>query len=395
MAHIGRLREKMDEPAKNPKFIKTVWGWDIPLKNNRMRRSYSPISRHIFIRYVISLLILLIVSFGGFFLAERICASIVWHEEDYLYRIVKVLQGLSPYIILFIIFVGFFIITGIAIRKPLQYLDDVIDAAKQLSHPEKEPVILPKEMYAVENEINLAREQALDNIRLLKETEQRKNDLIMYLAHDLKTPLASVIGYLDLVRDTGELPKELRDKYLSIALRKAERLENLINDFFEIARFNLTNITLQYSRINLTRLLEQMVYEFGPMLQEKNLTCDLHMEEDVMYQCDAGQLQRVFDNLLRNAVIYSYKDSAIEITAEQRDAFLVIKFLNRGDTIPEEKLNRIFEQFYRVDHARSTNSGGAGLGLAIAREITELHGGTIQAESKEEQTWFTVTLPVT
>lgn len=395
MAHIGRLREKMDEPAKNPKFIKTVWGWDIPLKNNRMRRSYSPISRHIFIRYVISLLILLIVSFGGFFLAERICASIVWHEEDYLYRIVKVLQGLSPYIILFIIFVGFFIITGIAIRKPLQYLDDVIDAAKQLSHPEKEPVILPKEMYAVENEINLAREQALDNIRLLKETEQRKNDLIMYLAHDLKTPLASVIGYLDLVRDTGELPKELRDKYLSIALRKAERLENLINDFFEIARFNLTNITLQYSRINLTRLLEQLVYEFGPMLQEKNLTCDLHMEEDVMYQCDAGQLQRVFDNLLRNAVIYSYKDSAIEITAEQRDAFLVIKFLNRGDTIPEEKLNRIFEQFYRVDHARSTNSGGAGLGLAIAREITELHGGTIQAESKEEQTWFTVTLPVT
>lgn len=365
------------------------------MKNKKMRRSYSPISRHIFIRYVVSLLILLIVSFGGFFLAERICAGIVWHKENYLYRLLKVLQGLSPYIILLIIFVGFFVITGIAIRKPLQYLDDVIDAAKQLSHPEKEPVILPEEMYAVENEINLAREQALDNIRLLKETEQRKNDLIMYLAHDLKTPLASVIGYLDLLRDTGELPEELRDKYLSIALRKAERLENLINDFFEIARFNLTNITLQYSRINLTRLLEQLVYEFGPMLQEKNLTCDLNMEEDVMYRCDAGQLQRVFDNLLRNAVIYSYEDSAIEITAECQETALVLKFLNHGDTIPEEKLNRIFEQFYRVDHARSTSSGGAGLGLAIAREITELHGGTIQAESEDGQTWFTVTLPVT
>ena len=216
----------------------------------------------------------------------------------------------------------------------------------------------------------------------------------MYLAHDLKTPLASVIGYLDLLRDTGELPEELRKKYLAIALDKAERLETLINDFFEIARFNLSNITLQYSRINLTRLMEQLIYEFKPMLQEKNLACHLSMEEDVMFRCDADQIQRVFDNLLRNAVIYSYEEAEIDITVECQEALLVITFANFGDTIPESKLERIFEQFYRVDQARSTGSGGAGLGLAIAKEIVELHGGTIQAKSEEDRIWFVVTLPL-
>ena len=364
------------------------------MKDNKTKRSYSQISRRIFTRYLISLLILILVPTGGFFLAWCICSSFVWHENDFLYRLLKVLQGLSPYIIMLIIIVGFFVITVMTIRRPLRYLDDVIDAAKGLSRPTEDPIILPKEMFDVENEINLAREQALNNMRLLRETEQRKNDLIMYLAHDLKTPLASVIGYLDLLRDTGELPEELRKKYLAIALDKAERLETLINGFFEIARFNLSNITLQYSRINLTRLMEQLIYEFKPMLQEKNLACHLSMEEDVMFRCDADQIQRVFDNLLRNAVIYSYEEAEIDITVECQEALLVITFANFGDTIPESKLERIFEQFYRVDQARSTGSGGAGLGLAIAKEIVELHGGTIQAKSEEDRIWFVVTLPL-
>ena len=364
------------------------------MKNNKTKRSYSQISRRIYGRYFISLLILILIPTGAFFLAWFICSFFVWQEEEFLYRFLKVLQASSPYFLIITIIVGFFIITALTIRRPLRYLDEVIDAAKSLSRPEENPITLPREMFDVENEINLAREQALNNIRLLRETEQRKNDLIMYLAHDLKTPLASVIGYLDLLRDTGELPEELRAKYLSIALSKAERLEYLINDFFEIARFNLSNITLQYSQINLTRLMEQLVYEFKPMLREKNLTCDLSIEEDVMFRCDANQIQRVFDNLLRNAVIYSYEDTIINITADCQENSIVITFTNHGDTIPESKLNRIFEQFYRIDQARGTGSGGAGLGLAIAKEIVELHGGEIQARSENDQIEFTVTLPV-
>lgn len=245
----------------------------------------------------------------------------------------------------------------------------------------------------MENELNLARIQSQENLRLRKDAEQRKNDLIMYLAHDLKTPLSSVIGYLTLLHDEGEISPELRKKYLSIALDKAERLEDLINEFFEITRFNLSEISLEYHKIDLIRLLEQLVFEFKPMLSGKNLTCTLHTPESLPLHCDPDKIQRVFDNLLRNAVLYSYKNSKIDITARVQEEQVIVTFQNQGDAIPPEKLARIFEQFYRLDTARSS-SGGAGLGLAIAKQIVKLHGGSIDAVNGEDSIIFTVTLPL-
>lgn len=256
-------------------------------------------------------------------------------------------------------------------------------------------ISLSPELIVIERKMNQLKYKMEKQKSDMLVSEKRKNDLIMYLAHDLKTPLASVIGYLNLLRDEGEISGELREKYLSISLNKAERLEELINEFFEIARYNLSDISLQYSRINLSRLLEQLAYEFGPMLAEKNLTVSLQAEEDIMFTCDADKIQRVFDNLLRNAVLYSFQDTEICITAKQEKDALIAKFSNHGNTIAEEKLERLFEQFYRLDTARSTESGGcAGLGLAIAKQIVELHGGTIRAVSEAEVIEFTVTLPV-
>lgn len=228
---------------------------------------------------------------------------------------------------------------------------------------------------------------------LLREETARKNDLVMYLAHDLKTPLASVIGYLTLLRDEQQISPELREKYLSITLDKAERLEDLINEFFEITRFNLSTVTLDYSSIDLVRLLEQLRFEFMPMLKEKSLTCTLCTPDALPISCDAGKMQRVFDNLLRNAVLYSYPDTEIVINAQLDGDSVSVSVVNRGNTIPEDKLRRIFEQFYRLDSARSS-SGGAGLGLAIASNIVTLHGGKINARSDDETVEFTVTLPV-
>ena len=226
------------------------------------------------------------------------------------------------------------------------------------------------------------------------EAEQRKNDLVMYLAHDLKTPLSSVIGYLTLLRDENQISDELRERYLSISLDKAERLEDLINEFFEITRFNLSNITLVYKKINLTRMLEQLAYEFKPMLADKNLKCEFEIQPDILLSCDANKLQRVFDNLLRNAVSYCYENTSIQVAAEQIEDRVRIQIKNEGDTIPKEKLDRIFEQFYRLDISRSSSTGGAGLGLAIAKEIVELHHGQISAHSEKGITCFEVTLPL-
>lgn len=288
----------------------------------------------------------------------------------------------------------FLVIFRIYLNRFTKYFLEINSGMDALMQEGSEDISLSPELSATEKKMNTIR-HTLEKRKLdMQLAEQRKRDLVMYLAHDLKTPLASVIGYLNLLHDEREISEELKQKYLSISLDKAERLEELINEFFEIARFNLSDIVLQYSRINLTRLLEQLVYEFKPMFQEKNLSCKLEVSQEMMIKCDADKMQRVFDNLLRNAVRYSYEDTDIEILALEQDDNAVVQFVNHGDTIPEEKLERIFEQFYRLDAARSTANGGAGLGLAIAKEIVEAHGGTITAQSENEQIVFTVNIPM-
>ena len=209
----------------------------------------------------------------------------------------------------------------------------------------------------------------------------------------MKTPLTSVIGYLTLLRDEGQISEELRTKYLSISLEKAEHLEDLINEFFEITRFNLSTLTLETSRVNVTRMLEQLTYEFKPVLDEKQLVCTLDAPKELYMKFDVGKMQRVFDNLLRNAVNYSFEGGEILFRVEEKEDEVDMVCMNHGNTIPEEKLNRIFEQFFRLDSARTTRSGGAGLGLAIAKEIIELHGGVIRAESENEEIRFIIRMP--
>ena len=215
----------------------------------------------------------------------------------------------------------------------------------------------------------------------------------MYLAHDLKTPLTSVIGYLTLLDECPELTTPQKAKYVGIALDKAYRLEQLINEFFEITRFDIHSVTLEKNRIDLNMMLAQITDEFYPMLAEKNLTVDIDIIEHIVMFADSDKIARVFDNLLKNAVNYSYENTKIRIGARIRRDKVIIKFRNKSDIITPEKLERLFEKFYRADSSRGTSTGGSGLGLAIAKQITELHGGTIKAKSTVDYTDFTVILP--
>lgn len=241
--------------------------------------------------------------------------------------------------------------------------------------------------------MNRLKSESARNLRAAKDAEQRKNDLIVYLAHDLKTPLTSVIGYLTLLQDEKEISPDLQNKYTGIALNKAQRLEELINEFFDITRFSLTHLTLEPEKVNLSRMLEQITYEFNPIMSEKNLKWDLSLPANMEIVSDPDKLERVFDNLIRNAVNYSYPNSTISVKANPVNDAIILRFENSGRTIPEEKLSRLFEQFYRMDSSRASETGGAGLGLAIAKEIVTLHGGMIKAESFDEKVIFTVMLP--
>lgn len=314
--------------------------------------------------------------------------------NDALYVYQKIVRDNMGLYVMIAILGVFLIILRIYLRSFTKYFNEINHGIDALTEENAGDVVLSSELAATEKKINSIK-HTLEQRKLATEVaEQRKNDLVVYLAHDLKTPLTSVIGYLTLLRDEKQISEELREKYLSISLEKAEHLEDLINEFFEITRFNLSNITLEYSRVNLTRMLEQLTYEFKPMFLEKNIKCELKIAPDTMIKCDVNKMQRVFDNLLRNAVNYSFEEGTIHIGVTQSRDFLSIRFTNSGNTIPEEKLERIFEQFYRLDTARSSRSGGAGLGLAIAKEIVELHHGTITARSENEVIEFEVTIPV-
>lgn len=226
------------------------------------------------------------------------------------------------------------------------------------------------------------------------EAEQRKNDLVVYLAHDLKTPLTSIIGYLSLLDENPDFSVEYRAKYTGIALDKAYRLEQLINEFFDITRFNLQSFPLENNHIDLSLLLRQMAEEFYPVLKEKNLTCTVKAEDKVNIIGDSDKLSRVFDNLMRNVSNYCYEGTNIEINVFKKDENAVVTFINQGDKIEKEKLDMIFEKFFRADTSRTSKTGGTGLGLAIAKQIVERHGGTITAKSNEKYTIFTVSLPL-
>lgn len=238
------------------------------------------------------------------------------------------------------------------------------------------------------------RTQMQNNEQLIQYEAARKNDLITYLAHDLKTPLTSVVGYLSLLEEAPDMPPGQKAKYVHIALDKALRLEALINDFFDITRYNLQELALDRETIDLSYMLTQMADEFYPMLQAHGNTVTVEAGEELRVYADPMKLARVFNNILKNAIAYSYADTPIDIRAGQTEDTVWIRFINKGKTIPQRKLNTIFDKFYRLDDARSTNTGGAGLGLAIARQIITQHGGSITATSEAETTEFTVELPV-
>lgn len=283
-------------------------------------------------------------------------------------------------------------IIGRYVYKLEKDINEINRAASELLTMEPK---LPEDIRLAEDTLRELRMSILRNEAAAREAEQKKNDLVVYLAHDLKTPLTSVIGYLTLLEESPDLPIKQRAKYTSITLEKAYRLEQLINEFFDITRFGLQSAVLENNRIDFSMMLEQMADEFYPVLREKGLRMELSIEPGLQLIGDSDKLARVFDNLLRNAVSYSYPDSPITLYAWSQGENVTTVVRNLCDQIPKEKQAMLFEKFFRLDSSRGSATGGAGLGLAIAKEIAELHGGSISLNSTPDYTDFIVTLPKT
>lgn len=302
--------------------------------------------------------------------------------------------GYYLFIIIIFMLIGFLVLLYKLLKKMVSYITAISDSSDKLFDKNIEYITLPEELSNLEKKLNSLKRESIKNEKLAIENEKKKDELIVYLAHDIKTPLTSMIGYLSLIDEIDDMPKQKRKKYISIALDKSYKLEELINELFDIARYNSEKITLEKEELNLNLMLEQIIDDFYPILKELNKKINFDYEESITLYADSDKLSRVFNNLIKNAINYSKKDSDINIKTFKSTNKVTILIINNSKKIPQESLNRIFEQFYRLDSSRTSKTGGSGLGLAIAKDIIQLHNGTIKAASNEKETTFTIELPI-
>ena len=274
-----------------------------------------------------------------------------------------------------------------SLKKIIKYFDEIGAGINQLLEEENDKIQLEPELESIEKKMNRLKitleQRTKDAIR----TEQRKNDLVGYLAHDIRTPLTSIVGYLELLNDMKQMERTQQEKYLRITYDKAKRLEKLINELFDISKLNMQTVALKKEQVNLTFMLYQMADEFYPMLEQKGQSMKMEIDEKILIYGEADKLARVFGNILKKVQSLT-EMREVRLQCRRRKVWknVVVTFVNRGAEIPKHQLEHIFEKFYRSDSARSTDTGNAGLGLAIAKEIVTLHGGEIWAVSNKEDT---------
>lgn len=423
----------------------------------------------------------------------------LYHARDlHLYNIVKAAK-IPLAVALFA--AGAIAIVVAGLMRPLRYFDELAHAVTTLVEDRSHPVVLSPDLAITQNELNAVRAASLANESAAVAAERRKNELVAYLAHDIKTPLTSVIGYLALLDEAPDLPEDARRRYIATASEKAVRLEGLIDEFFEITRYNLQSIPIERTWVGVRLFCEQVAESFYPDAQARGLSLVVRAPDDARFFVDADKLARALGNVVRNAVAYADDGTEIVIAASfavsaanamagalaatgasavatttsdaesgasavvnanvnatpssnatdvsssptssaqvvpvstrpsaydvaygyapavsgaaggatlQGDGASpassaastfapapgagswVLSVTNQGREISPAHLQSIFDKFYREDGARGTGSGGAGLGLAIAKEIIAAHGGTIGAMSERGVTTFAITLP--
>lgn len=315
-------------------------------------------------------------------------------HEDAFYVYSDYFRGIKEVFFAAAIVLIFLLLLVFLFRWLTRYFREINQGIDCLLSDREEQIRLSQEMQPFEIKLNTVQNILIQREQAARAAEQRKNELVMYLAHDIRTPLTSIIGYLRLLEQIPDLPDEEKEKYVHISLEKTYRLEKMINEFFEITCYNTQQITIASKTIDLYYLLVQVIDEHLPLFTEHGNYITFHAAESLEVCGDPERLARVFNNLLKNAVAYSSKGTEITVNAEETPEHIVVTVSNHGKTIPDDKLETLFEKFYRLDESRTSNTGGTGVGLAIAKEIVLLHGGTISADSKNGLTTFTVKLPI-
>ena len=309
-------------------------------------------------------------------------------QSDVVVVLVYVLVGILAFAVTFLLLQ----------EKSAAYISHISDAIERISDGDlntQVEVVGDDEFSSMASNLN----KMVEDIRRLmdkeRESERTKNELITNVAHDLRTPLTSIIGYLELLSGPVVLPPEMQKKNIDIAYSKAKRLEKLIEDLFGFTKMNYGKLAMHVSKVDIVKLLGQLLEESYPNFANKGLSYELQSNVPAkIITADGNLLARLFDNLIGNAIKYGAEGKRILVKVMADTDEVQVSVTNYGYVIPAEELPLIFDKFYRVEQSRSTHTGGTGLGLAIVKNIVDMHGGTITVKSDLNGTVFTVTLQV-
>lgn len=377
-------------------ILRQYMEWGIKLKNNLFRKTFI----NFIIKSIVAGVVILLGTLTLIYITSQFNFHWLYDIAPSLYYLLSrfanyIFRGELIILLMFIVWLVYVILSLYRmIKKIFSYINAIVESSNNWFTKDTDYITLPDELSDLEKKLNYLKRESLINEKLARENEQKKDELIVYLAHDIKTPLTSMIGYLSILNEMDDMPKKQQEKYIKIALDKSYRLEELINELFDVARFNSEKIILEKEKLNLNLMLAQIIDDFYPTLSELNKKIELNNEQQIMLLADPDKLGRVFNNLIKNAINYSAENSNIRINVRKNEYNIIVDIINEGRQIPKEKLDQIFEKFYRLDSSRISKTGGSGLGLAIAKDIVQLHGGQIKAISSEKETLFRVELPL-
>lgn len=297
-------------------------------------------------------------------------------------------------IFVFITIVLFYIFT----RKIIYQINDINKNITLISKGNFHitiPLTTNDELGQIANNINIMSKKLEDLIKKERENEKIKNDMISNISHDLRTPLTSIIGYVELVKKLGCKDKEVCDNCIDIILKKCDELRILVEDLLEYTSINFKGINLKKEPISIKNVIEQVMVGFVPTLERDNMSFNIKApDEEILITGDISLIVRLFENIINNNIFYGKNGKKIDIQIMLIDSMASVKIINYGDKIPIEDQPYIFERFYRGEKSRNAYTGGKGMGLAIAKSIVNTHSGDIKVTSNDAETTFQVLLPV-
>jgi signal transduction histidine kinase len=311
-------------------------------------------------------------------------------------HIVTYQTGGNSFLALLIACGSFVIIFMFITKNRMLYFEDIAKGIIEISKGNLDYRVKRSgddELGALADSVNLMASELQSQIEAERRAERTKNELITNVSHDLRTPLTSIMGYLGLIKENKYTNAEEMQEYINIAFNKSEKLKVLIEDLFEYTKLSSEGIKLYKEPVTVNEFLEQLVEELVPIGEENNIAMiKAFPSEKVVLNLDVDKILRVFENLIINAIKYSYSPGEVRIQINKEEDGALISVHNKGDNMDAQELSKIFDRFYRLEKSRSSTTGGSGLGLAIAKNIVELHGGKIWAESKDNLISFYVKL---